>query len=260
MTNKEYEKKAGLRVSEIVKLAIGDFDSIVKYFTIPQEQTDAMRLGLAVHSMLLRTDRESIPDDLAVLDYDSFRTKEAQKAKERAINNGLIPILISQYDRLYNALDNAMPYLDIYFNPKECEFERAFFDKDDKFGAIKGRLDCIDNANDCVNDLKVTTQTNSLDKKIFDSGYQLQMYIYMKLAGLEKSNLVFFNHETSTLHVKSLKLYDIEQECVALLNRAYTNYERLQAYKAGDYAIIECGEYNTPQWALTYLLENENQL
>lgn len=255
MTNKEYENINAIRVSEIVKFATSDFDSIIKYFTIPQEQTESIRNGLVTHSLLLRKDRSGIPNDIAVLDYENYRSKEAQKEKNEAIDNGLIPILVNQYDKIVQVLDELDSDLNKFFNPAECEFEKSFFAKDDFFGDIKGRLDCIHNES-VINDLKVTTQTQFLDKKIFDFGYQLQMYIYMQLANISESNLVFLNLETKILSVKKLYLEQIEQECLSLLQRAKVNYDKFQAYKRGELRILDCGEYNTPQWAYHYLLES----
>ena len=254
MTIREYESIRAMRVSEIVKFAVNDINEIIKD-TQKKEMTESIKLGLAVHSILLRNDRAGIPDDIAVLDYENYRSKEAQKERDEAINDNKIPILISQYDNILRGIDFANKELNVYFNPDECEFEKSFFATDDFFGDIKGRVDCIQNGN-VINDLKVTTQTNMLDKKIFDFGYQLQMYIYMNLASIEESNLVFFNPDTYLVYAKKIYLHHIEDECISLLQRAKDNYNRFQSYKRGEIGILDCGEYATPQWAYSYLMNN----
>lgn len=255
MTIKEYESIKATRVSEIVKFAVSDISTIIKDLTQEKEMTESIKLGLAVHSILLRQDRSGIPDDIVILDYENYRSKESQKERDEAINDNKIPILISQYNKIIKGLDFASKELDIYFNPSECEFEKSFFATDDFFGDIKGRIDCIQNSN-VINDLKVSTQTNMLDKKIFDFGYQLQMYIYMNLAGVEESNLIFFNPDTWLVSVKKIYLSHIKEECISLLQRAKYNYIKFQSYKRGEIGVLDCGEYVTPQWAYNYLLEN----
>lgn len=255
MTIKDYEAVNAIRVSDIVKFATSDFDSIVKYFTIPHEQTESIRNGLVAHSLLLRKDRIGIPDDIAVLDYESYRSKEAQKARDEAIDNGLTPILIKQYDKIAQTISKLENDLNQFFSPNECEFEKAFFAKDDFFGDIKGRVDCLQN-NSVINDLKVTSQTQFLDKKIFDFGYQLQMYIYMQLANVYEANLVFLNLETKLICLKKLHLEQIESECLSLLQRAKTNYDKFQLYKKGELCVMDYGEYAIPQWAYNYLMES----
>lgn len=255
MTIKEYEAVNAMRVSEIVKLGTRDIGSIIKDKIKEQEQTDAIRLGLVTHSLLLRKDREGIPEDIAIIDFENYRSKDAQNAKQEAIENDKIPILIKEYDNIANGLEKAKKELNEYFNPEECDFEQSFFAEDEFFGKIKGRVDCIQNGS-VINDLKVTTQTNMLDKKIFDFGYQLQMYIYMKLANLTSSNLVFYNPETYLVYVKHLHLNVIEQECLSLLERAKYNFELLTKYDNGEMGVVSKNDYVTPQWAFTYLMEN----
>lgn len=255
MTIQEYERIEALRVSEIVKYAVKDIDTIIKESKQERTMTESIIIGLATHSILLRKDRSGIPDDIRVIDYENYRTKEAQKQKTEALENGLIPLLINQYDNIMRGLDFSRKELDLFFNPSECEFEKALFATDEFFGKIKGRLDCIQN-NTSVNDLKVTTQTNMLDKKIFDFGYQLQMYIYMQLAGLTEANLVFYNPETYIVYVKKIDIHQIQDECVSLLQRAKDNLNRFKVYESGEMGVIDCGDYITPQWAYNYLMEN----
>lgn len=254
MTIKEYESIKAMRVSEIVKFAVNDINEIIKD-TQKKEMTESIKLGLAIHSILLRSDRAGIPDDICILDYENYRSKDAQKERDNAISNGQIPILITQYDNIMKGIDFASRELNVYFNPDECEFEKSFFATDVFFGDIKGRVDCIQNGN-TINDLKVSTQTNMLDKKIFDFGYQLQMYIYMNLVGVEESNLVFFNPDTWLVSVKKIYLSHIEDECISLLQRAKDNYNKFQSYKRREIGILDCGEYTTPQWAYNYLMNN----
>ena len=250
---KEYEAIDAMRVSEIVRLATRDINSIVAELNTPRETTDQMLLGTAFHSLVLRKDRDSIPEDIVIIDSDNYRTKDAKAQKDKALENGQIPILIHQWDKMLAGLKYAEKMLDIYFDPNICAFEQSFVGDDESFGKIKGRIDGIQNG--CVNDLKYTSNQINLDKKIFDMGYQLQMFIYMILADCEESNLVFFDPNTYLIQVKHLKLEVIRDECVGLLNRAKRNMDLVEQYKKGELGVVCESDYATPQWAYTYLME-----
>lgn len=58
----------------------------------PQEHKDAFDLGTAVHAAVLGTGAEA-----TVLDFDSYRTKAAQQARDEAYTAGQTPILAKDY-------------------------------------------------------------------------------------------------------------------------------------------------------------------
>lgn len=60
-----------------------------------REPTPAMLEGSIMHAILLGQTRE-----LAVLDYEHYRTREAQITRDEAIAQGLIPVLRARYDEL----------------------------------------------------------------------------------------------------------------------------------------------------------------
>lgn len=254
-----YNEMDGLRVSDIVSFATKDINSIIKELNTPKEYTDQIILGLVAHSLILRKDKkidfDNLPSDIVVIDSSSYRTKEAKEAKEKAIFDGKTPILYKTLHSLVDSIHKAEPFLDKFFDSKLCEFEVAYTDRDDVFGDIRGRVDAIYN-NECIHDLKVSTNTINIDKKIFDSGYQLQMFIYMNLTGLKEAKIIFFNPETSLISVKSLHYNLIKDECHSLIKRAVDNMRIVRDFNNRDVGILDCGEYQTPQWALTYLLES----
>lgn len=250
---KEYESIEAMRVSEIVRLATKDINSIIAELNTPRETTEQMLLGTVFHSLILRKDRRYVPEDIVIIYSDNYRTKYAQTEKDKALENGKIPILIRQWDKMLSGLKYAEKMLDIYFDPNICAFEQSFVGDDETFGKIKGRIDGIQNG--CVNDLKYTSNQINLDKKIFDMGYQLQMFIYMNLSNCKESNLVFFDPNTYLIQVKHLKMESIKDECIGLLNRAKRNMDLVEKYKKGELGIVFESDYATPQWAYTYLME-----
>ena len=83
MTIKKYEAIDAIRVSEIVRYAIKDINSIVTDIKVPKETSDSMLLGTAFHSLVLRKDRSSLPKNICIIDRDSYRTKMLKKRNRK---------------------------------------------------------------------------------------------------------------------------------------------------------------------------------
>lgn len=258
MTVKEYEAVKAMRVSEIVALTSSSLYEVIKKFTIEKPLTEPMKFGTLIHSMLLTDDRDAFPYGFHIVEAENFVCKKGREGKEKGLKFKKIPILRKQYENALQSLEKAMPVLDKYFDPAKCEFEKPFFANDEVFGEIKGRLDAIYD-NRVVNDLKVSSSFGNLDKKIYDMGYQVQMYLYMELSGLEESNLVFFDPENSIIQVKHLPKAQIQKECEVLLKRAVKNKKLLDEYLAGELRELLVDDYQIPQWALTDLAFEDNK-
>lgn len=253
MTNKEYEALNGIRVSEIVNFATKNIETIIQEYQNPKETNQNMLLGTAYHYFILRSDRDTIPNDIEVLDFGDYRTTKAKEARQKALDNGKIPLLTKDLATIQDNIKKLMPTLDEFFPSTECDFEKVFCDSDATFGDIKGRVDAIHN--DTILDLKVSTNTLFLDKKIFDMGYQLQMFLYMNLAKKDTAKLVFLNPDSLFVKTKRLNIGSIENECIVLLKRAKRNMMLLEAWKNGEYTYENEGDYQAPQWALYSLNE-----
>lgn len=251
-----YNDIQAIRVSEIRSLAVGSYDSLLSDLIEPKATTDAQRLGSFIHALVLQDDMNNIPTNLKVLEYENWRTKEAQNAKkEYESNQDVIPILSNEFDNIQKVLNPIKQHLkDIFSGGK---FEIAHTGELENFGAIKGRLDCI--KDDYVIDLKCTSQLANLDKKIFDMGYQLQMYLYMMLSNINKAKLVFLNIKTGLIEIKHLALATIKAECDVLLERAWVNKQKIEMYRAFNYIDIKESDYYPPQWALSELLKYEEE-
>lgn len=259
MGMQEYEEVKGLRVSEIVALATRDLEGVIKYFSKKEATTEAMRMGTLAHSILLRKDRDYVPDDIIIIQAENYLTKQAREHRNRAFEDGLLPVLRKDYEYMFNGLGSVENILNKYFDPDKCEFEKPYYATDERFGKIKGRIDAVYDGR-IVNDLKVSSvPANQLDKKIWDMGYQLQMYIYMELSGLEEANLVFVSPDTFLVSVKHLQKDIIQDECVVLLQKALENWDLLHKYQDGMLGEYVSSEYQAPQWAYSILMDEESQ-
>lgn len=250
MSVEYYDNLEGLRVSQIAKYAVGHIDKIL---TPTKEDSESIVMGNIIHSFLLRNDRNGIPENIMPIPYPDYKTSLARKLKDEALEDNKIPVLECKLEKIIDMIINT-PKLSQYF-PSEAVFEKALQMEDIRFGLVKGRVDCIHNNE--VWDLKVTTQTNNLDKKIFDMGYQVQMYLYMQLANLNSANLLFFNPETQTIHIKEMIISEISIECEALLDRALKMKEKVENFIAKKDIGGTKTKYNTPQWAYAELISEE---
>ena len=250
-----YDEIQGMRVSEIKALAVNSYDSILSELIEPRPITDPLRLGSVIHAIILQDNMDNMPSNIKILDYDNWRTKDAQKAKkEYEATQEIIPVLSNEFETIQRMINSVKSHLIDIFGGGE--YERAHIGELENFGAIKGRLDCL--KDDCVMDLKCTAQLTNLDKKIFDMGYQLQMYLYMLLSNKSKAKLVFLHTKTGLIEVKHLELKAIEPECEILLKRAWANKQKLDLYKAFKEIEVNDSDYIPPQWALSELLNWES--
>lgn len=98
MTEKEYRALKRPSVSLLKMLA--DPNKTPAHFqramTTPFEETDAMRIGTAVHMATLEP--LEFQSKVASLPFDNFRTKAAKEARALAIEKDMIPLLSSTYD------------------------------------------------------------------------------------------------------------------------------------------------------------------
>lgn len=252
----KYEDAQGIRVSEIRKLATSSYENLLNDYLQQKTSTDSQRIGSAIHSLVLQKEIGEIPENLKILEFDNWKTKEAQNyKKEYDLNNEVIPLLSKEFDTIKNMLKVSSSHLKEIFD--NGEFEKAYFGDLDGFGEIKGRVDCL--KEDMVVDLKCTTQFGNLDKKIFDMGYQLQMYLYMLLTKTTQARLIFLHPVSGLIEIKKLDFFIIENECDILLKKALSNKSKLDLYIAFNDIEVKNSDYNPPQWALSELIEWEEK-
>lgn len=255
-----YNELEGIRVSEIVRLCVDSIDAYL-HKKIDTKKTDAMRLGSILHAIILRRGGvfdANLPKIIEVMDYATWMAKESKEAKKRYMeceDDSYLPILECELKSLEQGLELSQEAIDKIF--ENGSFEKAFQGELEGYGKIKGRVDCI--KDNCIYDLKTTTSLDNLDKKIFDSGYQLQMYLYMQLAKVEQAKLVFYNYQTGNIAIKELDLFEIKEECETLLQwglKQQKTIEMLEAYKE---PYVTTTKYIPPQWAIANLLEKAKQ-
>lgn len=262
-STQNYNEIEAMRVSEIREFAISNISDVIADIKNPKQPSDFVRIGTAFHSLILRNDRgsEKLPDNIQILDFADWRTKEARECKQKYYDSkdDYCPLLKQEYENIISIINSNIENINNIFNG-EGEYEIAFVDEFDdeplnKFKKIKGRIDYL--TKDCVVDLKTCSSLSGLDKKIFDMGYQLQMYLYMRLSGVENAKLVFLHTASGLLEIKNLDIIEIAPECEALLKKANKTFDEFQLYNTMGSVATKISDYMPPQWALGELLRIE---
>lgn len=242
-----------LRVTELCRYSKDNLESIIAELRgYDKEYIGKANLGTFWHKWILRPERESMPDDIALIDAMDYRTKLAQEARDKALKEGKIPLLKKEYESFISGLDFLKPAINDLF-PMHCEFEKEV--KGEIAGIeLIGHIDCIRKKQ--ILDLKISEVSINLDKHIFDMRYNLQMYSYMLLSGLDYAELVFINPKALIIQIKTMAKAELESECEFLLEKAFKNMQTIN--KALDEPLILTSDYELPQWALANLSKERN--
>ena len=143
---------------------------------------DSFDLGTTAHALFL----EGL-DNAAVLDFDSYRTKESQQARELARIDGKVPMLVKDYGKVCEMVNVAKRYiaeseLGISDLQKEGKAEQSIFWQEGGLW-LKCRPDWMPNNREYILDYK-TTETNvnpdNLAKFIVSLSYEMQDAFYRR--------------------------------------------------------------------------------
>lgn len=244
-----------MRVTEICRLAIQPLEKLISEARLGKTQAnEAMLLGTAWHALILRDNRQSedIPDELVIIDSDNYRTKQAQELKNQALSENKTPILAKDYETARKNIDFLASALDSIFT-KSAQYEVELKGKVDYFGEIIGHADCL--TENKIIELKISTKGGDYNKAIFDSAYQLQVFLYMHLSNKTQAEIIFINPDSLTITRKILDYYTLQSEAEALLEMAHKKNKLI--IESIDEPLIQTSEYITPQWAYTNLIQGE---
>jgi hypothetical protein len=170
-------------------------------------EKDIFDIGKAAHSLFL----EGI-DKAVVVNADSWRTKEAKEARDKARKEGMIPLLIEHYDRIKDMVDTANESLvnsEIGVRIKDGDSELSYLWREGETWC-KVRPDWISRDRTIILDYKTTGQ--SADPEAYTSivtstGLDIQDAFYGRgVNTVERSDpsFYFFVQETSEPYLCSL--------------------------------------------------------
>lgn len=155
-----------------------------------RETTKSMDEGTLIHSLLLEPDGG---EEIWIIEHDSYRTKAAKLARDEAIANDAIPVLIAEHDRAWGAADKIRARLleehGIDLTAGETEVSIVWRDelRESHGGAgdvaelcCRSRLDAIQGR--VIYDLKKTRSAAPEDaaKAVANYGYAIQAAAYTR--------------------------------------------------------------------------------
>lgn len=122
--------------------------------------TPAMILGSATHAFILGDD-----DDVVALDVENFRTVDARKARDEALDAGKYPLTNEQHDQARAMADAAKRNPDVAPLIANGKSEVSFFTEHERTEQpMRGRVDWVDEAAHRIVDFKTT---DSADPEVF---------------------------------------------------------------------------------------------
>lgn len=150
-----------------------------RYGGARSEPSDAMSEGALLHKLLLGSGPE-----IAVMDYDSWRTKAAREAKADALEAGQVPMLRDKYDELCASVDPIRSRLDAMGVSFDGQSEvTLIWTEQTEHGPVRcrARLDHLHQA-PLITDLKSTKSAAlpAIEHAFARYGYHLQEYHYTR--------------------------------------------------------------------------------
>ena len=167
----------------------------------PEKPSAAMELGSLVHALCFTPD--SVADEFAVSEFDSFRTKAAQEWRDAQVGKTVIT---------QETMNKAQDIADVVMNDQELfslgekDYEVALYAS---IGAtqVKGMVDIAPRHGNVLADLKTTSSIGSLDaltRLVVNRGYHWQAALYLDLwnavTGENRDQFRFLFVETDAPH------------------------------------------------------------
>jgi len=113
-------------------------------------------VGTAAHALLL----EGKDKKICILEFDNFRTKDAQTQRDEAYANGLTPILAKEYVGIQRMVDVAKRFIEITELAgifQRGKPEQTIIWKEDNGIWCRGRIDFLPDDHKVILDYKTTT-------------------------------------------------------------------------------------------------------
>jgi hypothetical protein len=149
---------------------------------LQREHKDAFDLGNVVHELVLDQDTT-----LKVLDYPDWRTKAAQEDRDECRENGWIPLLSKDYERVEQMFDAVRRQLaDLNVVPSlftDGQPERTLMWEEPGGVMCRARLDWLRDDLAAVDDLKTTSRSanpEAYSRALFGVGGDVQAAFYIR--------------------------------------------------------------------------------
>lgn len=214
---------------------------------VHMEETDAMRFGTLLHSIVLEADDQQV----VVLPYQEFRTKEAKAARDEVLAAGNVPLKTSEWLQLCDVRDSILAHPFARALLTGGVSEQTLISEDAETGLrIKARPD---HRTAFIADLKTCRDANPATverRTIPDYGYQQAAAHYQQIVADTVANgehLPFYLVNVEKTAPYRVSVVEIGEEYLA--DGRARNRRALDLYAHG----IQTGEW--PTWPDTYTAE-----
>lgn len=214
LDEQEYHKRPELSSTQARQIL--DTPARYKYrLEHPQEHKDAFDLGTAVHAAVL-----GVGAPVAQLDFDSFRTKAAQEARDQAREWGQTPILVKDYAPIVAMKEAVLahPVARALFEQGGDEEASVFATDPDTGVRTRARFDYLATSENVSTptavDLKTTAKSaapSEFAKTAASFGYHVQQAHYLDTlhwATKEGPDFAFVVVETAAPHLVAVHTLD----------------------------------------------------
>ena len=165
--------EAGSLSSTMAKLILKSPAHLRHYLDTPRESKAAFDFGSVVHGLVLGKGW-----DVAALDYDSWRTKEAREARAEVEAQGKIALLQKDYAEAQAVADAVKGHPAAAKLFKRGDAEVSAFGQHDSGVWLRGRFDWL--VSGIIVDLKTVRSADPrrFNRTTFDFGYEIQAAHY----------------------------------------------------------------------------------
>lgn len=221
---------------------------------------DAYDFGHVAHELILGKGQ-----GFRVLDFDSWRTKDARDARDQARSEGLAPILADEHEHAKALADAVRGHEVAGAMLATGRAEKSIYATHGETGVLlRGRADWITEKRDgtpVVVDVKTTVSAapRNIDRSMADYGYAMQAAWYIDLLaanGLPDAEFYFVFAEKTTPHFVSVAKASDD----ALDYGRQKNEKAIHLFKhctsTGEWPAYPIHEANVPTWAWKELDES----
>lgn len=233
----------------------------------PQEHKDAFDLGTAVHAAVLGTGAET-----TVLDFDSYRTKAAQQARDEAYTAGQTPILAKDYAPIAEMREAVLghPVARALFE-QDGYAEASSFATDPETGIrTRARFDYLPatKGSPTAVDLKTTGKSASPDsfrQTVAAFGYHIQQAHYLDtyewVTG-DRLDFAFVVVETAAPHLVAVHTLDDHFRDIGRDEAARARTLLAECRQSGNWPgyADEITTIEPPMWLVYQQLDQEEEI
>lgn len=232
------------------------------YWYTDRKQKPVRRLDLAKSAHMLLSTEAEFHKHVKIIEGDAYRSNAAKAARDKAIEDGLIPLLEADLPKLDGMRESLASHKLLQAYLDGALIEPSLIYKHEAGVWMKNRMDVIAPRADVIIDMKMTSaKPSTFSRRLEDNLWHIQAYqqwdAYERITGREPAKYLYLAVEETFPHiVKLMRLSADALQWGMLQGRAaiYTFAECARRDEWPDYGAQET-EVGLPSWAQQKLEE-----